>query len=285
MTLTILITGASSGIGRHAAIELARAGHRVFVAARRLAALEELQREAPVEPLPLDLDDPASIAALVTELERRTEGRGLDVLVNNAGFATAGALAELGDAALRAQFETNVFGLMSLTRAVLPAMLARGAGRVINVSSVSGRIPAPILGAYHASKYALEALSDALRMELAPFGVRVSVIEPGTIRTEFASRAMAEATRERTSESRYARVYERAARLEQRFDRLAGDTTPVGRAIVHAATSARPRSRYVAPRRFALMIAMVRILPTCWVDRAMQRMFGLTRDQLAIERR
>src|SRR3569833_786325 len=206
MTLTILITGASSGIGRHAAIALARAGHRVFVAARRLAALEELQRDAPVEPLPLDHDEPASNTTQDTKLERRTEGRGRDVLVNNAGFATAGALAELGDAALRAQFETNVFGLMTLTRAVLPAMLARGAGRVINVSSVSGRIPAPILGAYHASKYALEALSDALRMELAPFGVRVSVIEPGTIRTEFASRAMAEATRERTSES-YARVY------------------------------------------------------------------------------
>src|SRR3569833_2756663 len=189
MTLTILITGASSGIGRHAAIEHARAGQRARVAARRLAALEELQREAPVEPLPLDLDDPASIAALVAELERRTEGRGLDVLVNNAGFATAGALAELGDAALRAQFETNVFGLMTLTRAVLPAMLARGAGRVINVSSVSGRIPAPILGAYLASKYAREARWDALRLVLGPFGVRVAVIVPGTSRREFASRA------------------------------------------------------------------------------------------------
>jgi NAD(P)-dependent dehydrogenase (short-subunit alcohol dehydrogenase family) len=285
MTRTILITGASSGIGRDAALALARAGHRVFVAARRMAALEELQREVPVEPLHLDLDDPDSIAALVAEISRRTEGRGLDVLINNAGFATAGALAELGDAALRAQFETNVFGLMSLTRAVLPAMLARGDGRIVNVSSVSGRIPAPILGAYHASKYALEALSDALRMELAPFGVRVSVIEPGTIRTEFASRAMSEATRERSSASRYARVYERAAQLEQRFDRLAGGTAPVVRAIAHAATARRPHSRYVAPRSFALMIALVRILPTCWVDRLMQRMFGLTRAQLAIERR
>jgi short-subunit dehydrogenase len=160
-------------------------------------------------------------------------------------------------------------------------MIARGDGRIVNVSSVSGRIPAPILGAYHASKYALEALSDALRMELAPFGVRVAVIEPGTIRTEFASRAMTEATRERSSASRYARVYERAAQLEQRFDRLAGDTTPVVRAIVHAATSPRPRIRYIAPRKFALMIALVRILPTCWVDRVMQRMFGLTRVLLA----
>jgi NAD(P)-dependent dehydrogenase (short-subunit alcohol dehydrogenase family) len=285
MTKTILVTGASSGIGRDSALALARGGHRVFVAARRLDALEALRREAPVEPLHLDVDDAASIAALIAEIDRRTEGRGLDVLINNAGFATAGALAELGDAALRAQFETNVFGLMSLTRAVLPAMIARGDGRIVNVSSVSGRIPAPILGAYHASKYALEALSDALRMELAPFGVRVAVIEPGTIRTEFASRAMTEATRERSAASRYARVYERAAQLEQRFDRLASGTAPVVRAIVHAATSPRPRRRYVAPRSFMLMIALVRLLPTCWVDAAMQRMFGLTRTQLAIERR
>ena len=175
---------------------------------------------------------------------------------------------------------------MSLTRAVLPAMLARGDGRIVNVSSVSGRIPAPILGAYHASKYALEALSDALRMELAPFGVRVAVIEPGTIRTEFASRAMSEATRERSSASRYARVYERAAQLEQRFDRLAGDTTPVVRAIVHAATAPRPRS---ALRR----TAPVRADDRDWSGSCrpagsialMQRMFGLTREQLAIERR
>jgi len=282
---TILLTGASSGIGRDTALALARAGHRVLVAARRLPALETLRREAPsLEVLSLDLDDPASIAALAAEVDHRTSGRGVDVLINNAGYATAGALAELDDAALRAQFETNVFGLMSLTRALVPAMIDRGAGTIINVSSVSGRIPAPILGAYHASKYALEALSDALRMELAPFGVQVAVIEPGTIRTEFASRAMAEATRERTTASRYARVYERAAQLERRFDRLAGGTAPVVRAITRAVSAKRPRARYVAPRSFALMIALVRLLPTCWVDGAMRRMFGLTRKQLASSR-
>ena len=274
---TILISGASSGIGRDAALALVAAGYRVIAAARRVAAIEALPG---VEALHLDLDSPASIAEAVAEVARRTDGRGVDVLVNNAGFATAGALAELTDAALRAQFETNVFGTMALTRAVLPAMISRGAGRIVNVSSVSGRIPAPILGAYHASKYALEALSDALRMELAPFGVQVVVIEPGTIRTEFASRAMSEATRERAVGSRYASVYERAAQLEARFDRLAGGTRPVVRAIEKAISQRRPRARYVAPRMFALMIALVRILPTCWSDAAMQRMFGLTRKQL-----
>ncbi|HEY4180949.1 MAG TPA: SDR family NAD(P)-dependent oxidoreductase [Kofleriaceae bacterium] len=273
--MNILVTGASSGIGRATAISLARAGHRVFAAARRTTALLELQREAGIEPITLDLDDAASIHAAVTAIEEATDGYGLDVLVNNAGFATAGALAELPDQALRAQFETNVFGLMTLTRAVLPKMITRRAGRIVNVSSVSGRIPAPILGAYHASKYALEALSDALRMELSPFGIRVVVIEPGTIRTEFASRAMNEGLRERSADSLYARVYAQAATLEGKFDRLAGTTAPVVRAIETAINRRRPSARYVAPRRFALMIALVRLLPTCWADAAMQRMFGL----------
>jgi short-subunit dehydrogenase len=282
---TILLTGASSGIGRDTALALARAGHHVIAAARRLPALEALAAEVASEsgsitPLRLDLDDADSIAAAVAALDRLTAGRGLDALVNNAGFATAGALAELPDRALRAQFETNVFGLMSLTRAVLPAMMARGSGRIVNVSSVSGRIPAPVLGAYHASKYALEALSDALRMELAPFGIRVAIVEPGTIRTEFASRAMSEATGARDASSRYHAVYDRAASIEQRFDGLAGGTRPVVRAIERALTARRPRARYVAPRTFVLAIALVRLLPTCWLDAALQRAFGLTRKQL-----
>ncbi len=278
MAQTVLVTGASSGIGRDTALALARAGHHVFAAARRLPALEAMRDLAPpgtVTPLVLDLDDPASIAAAVAEVDRMTAGRGVDALVNNAGFATAGALSELGDRELRAQFETNVFGLMTLTRAVLPALLARGAGRIINVSSVSGRIPSPILGAYHASKYAVEALSDALRMELAPFGIQVVVVEPGTIRTEFAGRTLAEAAAARTTATRYGAVYDRAAQMEARFAGLAGGTGPVVRAIEHALFARRPRARYVAPREFALVIALVRVLPTCWVDAAMKRAFGL----------
>ena len=279
---TILLTGASAGIGRDTALALARAGHHVIAAARRLPALEALAAEAggAITPLQLDLDDPASIAAAMAEVDRITAGRGVDALINNAGFATAGALAELSDRDLRGQFETNVFGLMTLTRAVLPAMLARGAGRIVNVSSVSGRIPAPILGAYHASKYALEALSDALRMELAPLGIQVVIVEPGTIRTEFAARALGEATRARGAGSRYDAVYARSAELEATFARLAGGTRPVVRAIERALFARRPCARYVAPRRFALVIALIGILPTRWVDAAMRRTFGLTRRAL-----
>lgn len=287
---TILLTGASSGIGRDTALALAAAGHHVIAAARRLPALEALAAQVAassgaaggrITPLVLDLDDAASIDAALAQIDRITDGHGVDALVNNAGYATAGALAEMSDRDLRAQFETNVFGLMTLTRGVLPAMLARGRGRIVNVSSVSGRIPAPVLGAYHASKYALEALSDALRMELAPFGIQVVIVEPGTIKTEFASRVFAEAARARGAASRYAPIYERSAEIEATFDRMAGSPAPVVRAITRALAARRPAARYVAPRRFAMLIALVRILPTCWVDFAMRRTFGLTRKQLS----
>jgi short-subunit dehydrogenase len=279
----VLVTGASSGIGRHAALALAARGHRVFAAARRLSALESLAKEArsgAIVPLALDVDDAASISAAVAEVFRATDGHGVDVLVNNAGFATAGALAELSDANLRAQFETNVFGLMALTRALLPKMFERRAGRIINVSSVSGRVPAPMLGAYHATKYALEALSDALRMELHPFGIDVVVVEPGTIKTEFAQRATTEATRARASETRYRAIYDELDTFASRFDKLAASPEHVVRAIDRAVHARRPKSRYVAPARFLALIAAVALMPTCVTDAITRRLFGLTPRRL-----
>jgi len=156
-------------------------------------------------------------------------------------------------------------------------MVASGRGRIINIGSVSGRIPAPMLGAYHASKYALEAITDSLRMELRPFGVDVVIIEPGTIRTEFASRVIAEAEAARPVGSRYEAVYARQAELAARFDRLASGPAPVTRALVRAVEARRPRARIVAPRRFALMIGLVKLLPVCWVDWIMRRIAGLDR--------
>src|SRR5262249_61673087 len=127
--------------------------------------------------------DAASIAAAVAEVDRLTDGHGVDVLVNNAGFAAVCPLSEMSDADLRAQFETNVFGLMAVTRAFLPKMRARGSGRIVNVSSSGGRGTFPLMGAYHAPKYAVEALSHALRPELRALGMQGSVIRPGPIRT------------------------------------------------------------------------------------------------------
>lgn len=277
--LTVLITGATAGIGRHTALHLARLGHRVIATGRRPAALADLVAESggALTPLALDVDDAASIARAASDVDRLTQGRGLDVLINNAGYATVGALAELSDAHLRAQFETNVFGVMAVTRAFLPAMLARGSGRVINVSSVSGRIPAPLLGAYHGSKYALEAMSDALRVELAPLGVQVVLIEPGTIKTEFAARAKSEVARTRPPTSYYESVYDHVESIESRFAKMAAEPSHVTRAIARAIEARRPSARYVAPRRFLFAIALFKVLPTRWLDAALGRAFGLSR--------
>ena len=282
---TILITGATAGIGRDAARALAGRGHRVIATGRSAAALAELEAQSKhegwnLETLALDVTDAASIADATRRVNDRTNGDGVDVLVNNAGYATVGPLAELSIDALRRQFETNVFGAMAVTQAFLPTMLLRRKGRIINVSSVSGRIPAPVLGAYHASKYALEALSDSLRMELFGFGIDVVLVEPGTIRTEFASRVVKEMHREKVEGSRYAAAYARAANIEASFDRVASSVAPVTNALVHAVEAVRPCSRYVAPRRFWLAIALVAALPTRLVDGVMRWAFGLTRRDL-----
>jgi NAD(P)-dependent dehydrogenase (short-subunit alcohol dehydrogenase family) len=278
---TILITGATAGIGRHAALHLAGLGHRVIASGRRMDVLADLVAESggDIVPLQLDVDDPAAVPAAAAEIDRLTGGRGIDILINNAGYATAGALVELADHHLRAQFETNVFGLMAVTRAMLPAMIARGRGRIINIGSVSGRIPAPVLGAYHASKYALEALSDALRMELGPLGIGVVVIEPGTIRTGFANRTKSEIAKTRPARSHYDGVYARIEQIEARFMRMAADPVHVTRAISQAVRARKPCARYVAPRRFLALIAVVKLLPTAWVDFVMKRVFGLDRLQ------
>lgn len=282
---SILITGATGGIGRDAVLTLARKGHHVIATGRSLEALETVKSEANgahVDCVHLDVTDAMSISAAVAEVDRLTGNRGIDVLINNAGYMTPSPLAELSDHDLRAQFDTNVFGLMAVTRAFLPRMFERGGGRILNVSSVSGRVPAPLVGAYHATKYAVEALSDALRMELHAFGIRVVVIEPGTIRTEFAPRSHAEAMRARRTDSRYLAAYARADQVQAAADRVSVGPKCVSRAIERAVTSQRPRARYIAPKFAWLFILFVALLPTCWVDALMRQLAGLNRKQLGL---
>jgi NADP-dependent 3-hydroxy acid dehydrogenase YdfG len=182
--LTVAVTGASSGIGRAAAIELARRGHLVFAAARREEVLADLAAATPnVRAVSLDVTDLDSVRRAWATIEAGTDGAGVDVLVNNAGFALTGPIEILADADVQRQFATNVFGLLAVTRAALPAMRARGSGRIINLSSVVGRTTFPIMGVYGATKYAVEALSDALRQEVAGFGIQVVIIEPGFVAT------------------------------------------------------------------------------------------------------
>ncbi|MBI4954123.1 MAG: SDR family oxidoreductase [Myxococcales bacterium] len=279
---TILITGATAGIGRHAALYLAARGHDVLATGRKQAALEELARASGgrIRTLRLDVTDPESIAEAVRAVDELTGGRGLDVLVNNAGYGQAGAAAEIRDADLRAQFETNVFGLMAVTRAFLPAMMARRSGRVVNVSSVGGRLTLPLFGVYNATKYAVESLSDALRIELRPFGIQVSLVEPGPIKTEFADRTMSAIARYRDPSSPYAPVYARAEELRALTDRQAVGPEVVSRAIEKAATRRRPAARYVVPfsSRFALWLAA--LLPTRALDWVLARFAGLGPSRL-----
>ncbi len=189
----VLITGCSSGIGRASALRLARAGWTVYATARRPETLGELE-QAGARTLALDVTDEDSMRGAVERV--REEQGAVGVLVNNAGYSQSGAIETVGMEAVRAQFETNVFGVVALTRMVLPGMREQRWGRIVNVGSMGGRLTFPGGGHYHATKYALEAISDALRFEVAGFGVGVTLLEPGLILTEFghaASAALAQA--------------------------------------------------------------------------------------------
>ncbi len=278
MQQTILITGATSGLGRHAALYLAARDFRVIAAGRRVPALESLRAESGdrIETIVLDVCDAQSIAAAKQRVDVITAGEGLDVLVNNAGYGQLGPLEMISDGDLRKQFDTNVFGLMAVTRAFLPAMRERGRGRVLNVSSVGGRLTFPFGGAYHATKYAVEAMSDALRRELRGFGIDVVLIEPGAIRTEFSDVAMDTVPGLGDSASPYAPLLEKADKIKATTDRYSGKPISVSKAIYRAITARRPKARYVAPAVNSAMIWLfTRAMPTRWADRLMLRLLGL----------
>jgi NADP-dependent 3-hydroxy acid dehydrogenase YdfG len=270
--LTVLVTGASSGIGRAAAIEFARRGHRVFAAARREEVLAGLASAAPnIEAVSLDVTEADSVHRAWAKIEASTGGAGVDVLVNNAGFALSGPVEILGDSDVRRQFATNVFGLLTMTRTVLPAMRARGSGRVINISSLVGRTTFPGMGVYGATKYAVEALSDALRQEVAGFGVKVIIIEPGFVATNIGEAADAHGGAGQEVPEAYASMVARGGRYlaAQIAKGIAPEQVAV--AIVNAAEQRNPRLRYVVPASARPLIAVLTSLPGRLGDRAKQR--------------
>jgi NAD(P)-dependent dehydrogenase (short-subunit alcohol dehydrogenase family) len=275
----VLITGATSGIGRHAAHHLAARGHRVFAAGRNPIALAELARTggSTLTPISLDVTDAASIEATRAAIEAATDGHGVDVLVNNAGYGGFAPLEQVSDEELRQQYDTNVFGLMAVTRAFLPAMRRRGEGRIVNISSIGGLVTGPLFGAYNSSKYAVEALSDALRLELGPFGIRVSLIEPGPVRTGFTSDALERSRRSADPSSPYAAVIARFEQIARRTDRIAPGPDITSRAIARAITARRPRARYLAAPLWArTTLCATSLMPTALLDRVMRRLVGLT---------
>lgn len=272
---TILITGATSGIGRVSAILLAARGHRVIATGRNAEALDELAAGAHVDTVVLHVDDPESIAQAAARVHELTAGRGIDVLVNNAGFGVIAPLLEITQDDLRRQYETNVFGLLAVTRAFTPAMVRRGSGTVINVSSVGGRMTLPFLASYNSTKYAVESISDGLRAELHPFGVRVALVEPGVIATRFNATAMDRLGRYGRAGSPWEEALRVAVRTVDRSGRFSARPESVARAIAAAAESRRPRARYLAPWHAAPTLWLTKLLPTRLVDAVLRRVSGL----------
>jgi NAD(P)-dependent dehydrogenase (short-subunit alcohol dehydrogenase family) len=247
----VLITGSGSGIGRAAALRFARAGWRVYASMRRPEVqAEALRAEAPGATLvtpALDVTSDASVDACVARLLAETGGR-IDALVNNAGYYLFGPVEETTPEELRAQLETNVVGVLRVTRAVLPAMRARGRGAVVNLSSLMGRVALPVVGPYNAAKFALEALTESLRYEVAPFGIRVVAVEPGAFATALHDNEV-RAAASRSAESPYAALVARYKAEQQRLHRA--PVAIVAEAVYRAATHRRPPLRWlVGPQSF-----------------------------------
>ena len=275
----ILITGSSSGIGQAVAERFAARGWRVFASMRRPEAGEALRARAAaagwqLETPTLDVTRDDSVSAAVEDVLAKTGGR-LDALVNNAGYYAFGALEETSPDELRAQLETNVVGVHRVTRAVLPAMRARGQGTVVVLGSISGRVAIPMVGPYHASKWALEGMIEAWRLELIPFGVRVALIEPGPFATALhANERLAAASRQAASP--YAALLASYRRQAARI-RRARDLGPVVEAIERAATARSPRLRWpVGPTSFSggRLRALV---PDRWYEWVMRIAFPIRR--------
>jgi NAD(P)-dependent dehydrogenase (short-subunit alcohol dehydrogenase family) len=281
----VLISGASTGIGRACALELAEKGFTVYAGVRRPESGEALQAASAgrVVPVLLDVTDTASIARAVECVVEANGERTLSALVNNAGIVVAGPLEYLPLDALRAQFEANVFGTVALTQACLP-LLRAGRGRIVNMSSISGRFASPLLGPYAASKFALEALSDSLRRELAPWGIPVSIVEPGKVATPIweKSAAAAGAMLEgfpAEANAAYGAAVEHARRRARRASQTGIPAEAVA-AVVHAAlTAPRPRTRYLVGRDARIGALMARWLPDRVLDHYARRTrSGATRD-------
>jgi len=281
----VLITGATAGIGRTTALHLAKEGHHVIATGRKAAELDKLLSEATglkLDTLILDVTSASSIEAAVQDVARLTDGHGLDVLVNNAGFGVLGPSSEISDSEMRRQYETNVFGLMNVTRAFLPRMLDRGVGRIINVSSVGGRITLPYFGVYNSTKYAVESLSDALRYELRPFGIDVALIEPGVIRTNFEATAISNLPS--VSNGAYAKALGKYEQMSKMADRFASNPIVIAKAISRAVRARRASARYVAPRSTNFILVFRAMVPTFVWDWAMRKVGFLSPKTLDLSR-
>jgi NAD(P)-dependent dehydrogenase (short-subunit alcohol dehydrogenase family) len=270
-----LVTGGSSGIGARTATALQAAGFRVYAAARRTDAMADLQA-AGIATMSLDVTDHASVTAAVNRIID-TDGR-IDALVNNAGYGSFGALEDTPLAEAQAQFDVNVFGLARLTQLVLPHMRRQRSGVIVNVSSMGGRLATPMGCWYHASKYAVEGLSDALRLEAEPWGVRVVLVEPGSIQTEWGAIAGDNLVAMSGSGPYGPQASAVAHRLRASSEPGASMTSPpdvIAKAITRACTARHPKTRYVVGAGARPLITLRQLLPDRTFDAFMRRATGM----------
>jgi NAD(P)-dependent dehydrogenase (short-subunit alcohol dehydrogenase family) len=277
----VVVTGASTGIGEACALHLDKLGFRVFAGIRKAVDGEALRRRASalLVPIRLDISDETEVAQAAQNVLEALQGKGLAGLVNNAGIVVGGMLEFLPLDALRRQLEVNVVGQIGVTQALLPA-LRKVQGRIVNISSVGGLIAAPYTGAYSASKFALEALSDALRMELRPWKIHVSIVEPGYIQTPIVGKSLDAAAALQTqlpaeAIQLYGPYLRAVLNSTQRESAQAAPTDVVVKAVVHALTARWPRTRYVVGNHSRFQIGMARLLPERWLDALIVRRMGL----------
>ena len=284
-TQTVLITGATDGLGKAAALLLAERGYRVFAAGRssdKRAQLDALAKEKhlPLETMQMDVCDDASVQTAIASIYQKAGA--LDVLINNAGFVQVGAVEDLRLEDWRRQFETNFFGVIRVTQAVLPRMRERRKGRILMMSSVSGFVTPPTQGAYSASKHAIEALSNALRHELYPFGIHTILIQPGYIMTGIQSTAMdlAQPYQEKFKSGPYARIY--ASYLGNATSTRAQSKTTTedcARVMLKAIEAPRPKARYGVTPLATFAKWSKRLLTDSAADLMIRRRYGIARER------
>jgi NAD(P)-dependent dehydrogenase (short-subunit alcohol dehydrogenase family) len=263
MAKTVLITGASAGIGYAAAELLLKSGWKVYAGARRVEKMRPLAALG-AELLELDVTSEASVCAAMAAVIAK-EGR-LDALVNNAGYGAHGAIEDVPLAEARRQFEVNLFGLARVTQLALPVMRSQGSGRIVNISSIAGKITMPTGGWYHASKYALEAYSDALRLETAQFGIKVVLVEPGPIRTEWDNTALVNLEKYSGSGVYGPLVRRVTEKFRAGYRSEAPGPEVVAKVILKALDARRPAARYSVPAKAAMIIFLKWLLPDALLD-------------------
>ena len=271
MSKTILITGCSSGIGKALALEAKQQGYRVFATARKQTDLQQLKQMG-LETIALEMTNPDSVKQAVAQLQQQAGC--LDILVNNAGFGVMGPVLDAGAEGLRQQFEINVFAVMDLTQACLP-LLIQSKGLVVNIGSVSGVLTTPIAGVYCASKAALHSLSDALRMELAPLGVRVLTVQPGAIDTGFAQRAKLEAEQLLKPDSLWWPMREGVMLRANASQNQPTSAERFAKRLVRELNKADCSGVVGIGHGAVTLPLLARLLPQKWLDRLLQRKFLL----------